>query len=108
MSYMISMTYGTAQAHDSGGVVCQAPDGEPVLLACLLPVLRKLEFLEGPEQLALADVNPSSKDWEVAIALMRIGQHSSGEFISAMLEMAEKVLPPAPADPVSPVSKVLT
>lgn len=107
LSYMISIIYAAAQAHDSGGMVCQAPDGEPVLLDCMLPVLRKLEFLEAPEQLALAVVNPSSKDWEVAIALMRIGQHSAGEFISAMLEMAEKVLPPAPADPVGPVSEVL-
>ena len=77
------------------------PDGEPVLLDSLLPVLRKLEFLEARERVALAEVGPKSKDWEVAIALTRIGQHSSGEFISAMLEMAEKVLPSVPSDSVA-------
>ena len=69
-------------------------------------MLRKLDFTDPPEQLALSDVGPNSSDWEVAVALMRIGQHSSGEFISAMLGMAEEVLPPPLHAAVGPVSRV--
>ena len=75
-----------------------------MLLDSLVPVLRKLDFLEPLEQLALADVGPNSSDWEVAIALMGIGQHSAGAFITSMLEPAEKVLRPPTSGSVALVS----